>query len=77
MAYIREFQEVTSETNGLHKPVLCGWRRFSVGDQTILQLDTYGTDERRFPNKVSQSIQLDREGAAVLSMLIRETFGDL
>lgn len=77
MALVREFQEVGSDRNGVHKPVLCGWRTFRVDDETILQLDTYGSDERQIPNKVSQSFQFDREGAAVLLRLIRDVFGEL
>lgn len=77
MAFISEFQHVGSDRNGVHKPVLCGWRAFNVDGQTFLQLDTYGSDERQIPNKVSQSIQLDRDGAAKLLRLIQDTFGGL
>ncbi len=74
MALIGEFHHVTSDKSALHKPVSCGWRAFHAGDMKILQLDTYGSDTRQIPNKVSQSIQLDREGAAELLKLIRDTF---
>ena len=77
MALISEFQSVPSDRNGTHKPVLCGWRRFNVDDQILLQLDTYGSDERQIPGKVSQSIQIDRKSAATLLKLIRDTFGEL
>lgn len=74
MALIRSFDEVASDKDGLHKPVSCGWHVFSSDGKTILQLDTYGSDERKFPNKVSQTIQLDRDGAAALLKLIRDAF---
>jgi hypothetical protein len=77
VAFVGEFQEVGSDRNGLHKPVLCGWRTFNVDGQTILQLDTYGSDQRQIPNKVSQSFQVNRESAAILLQLIRETFRGL
>jgi hypothetical protein len=77
MALVREFQQVGSDRNAVHKPVLCGWRAFEIDGQTILQLDTYGSDERQIPNKVSQSFQLDRAGAAIVLKLIHDTFGDL
>jgi hypothetical protein len=76
-ALISKFQQVDSDRNGVHKPVLCGWRRFNADGQIFLQFDTYGSDERQIPNKVSQSIQLDREAAASLLKLIRDTFGGL
>lgn len=77
MALIRDFNHVESDKSVLHGPVSCGWRSFDVGDVTILQLDTYGSSMRKIPNKISQSIQLDREAAADLLTLIRETFPGL
>ena len=77
MALIGEFYEVNSDKTALHKPVSCGWRVFNAGDVKVLQLDTYGSDTRQIPNKVSQSIQLDRAGAAQLLRLIRSTFPGL
>lgn len=75
MALISEFQQVVSDKNRRHKPVLCGWRTFNVDGEAILQLDTYGSRERQIPDKVSQSIQLDREGAATLLQMIHDAFG--
>lgn len=77
MALIDRFEEVSSGKEVVHRPVTCGWRTFSVDGSPILQLDTYGTAERQIPNKVSQSIQLDRRAAEVLFGLIRDTFGDV
>lgn len=77
MALIREFEQVAADRNAVHKPVSCGWRTFSSDGETILQLDTYGSVERQIPNKISQSVQLNRNGAAVLLSLIRQTFPDL
>jgi hypothetical protein len=74
MAMILEFHQVISGKSILHGPVSCGWRAFEVGGTRILQLDTYGSNTRQIPNKVSQSIQLDRSGAAQLLDLIRNTF---
>ena len=77
VALITEFHRVTAHKQEIHKPVSCGWRSFNEGGTTILQLDTYGSDERKMLNKVSQSMQLDRVGAAMLLKLIRETFPGL
>lgn len=77
MALIHEFHEVRADKNGLHKPVSCGWRAFHAEDEKILQLDTYGSTDRKIPNKVSQSIQLDREGAARLLRIIGDVFPGL
>ncbi|WP_445166993.1 hypothetical protein ACTXG7_24720 [Mycolicibacterium sp. Dal123E01] len=77
MALIREFHNVVSDRQDVHKPVSCGWRTFHAGGDTILQLDTYGSDQRKIANKVSQTIQLDRDGAVFLLNLIREAFPGL
>lgn len=77
MALIREFQHAGSDKGGIHEPVTCGWRVFGSGPETILQLDTYGAAGRKYPGKISQSIQLDREGAAALIELIRQAFPGL
>ncbi|MEV0823781.1 hypothetical protein [Nonomuraea rubra] len=46
-------------------------------DGTYLQLSTYGSDGRQSEKKVSQTLQLDRERAAVLLNIIKEAFPDL
>lgn len=77
MALIAEFLEAHTDRASIHGPVQCGWRVFESGGVTILQLDTYGSDQRKIPDKVSQTIQLNREGAQVLLSLIRRAFPDL
>lgn len=77
MALISRFEHAPSDKGAVHRPVTCGWRSFSSDGRVILQLDTYGSPERQIPNKISQSVQLDRQGAVALLGLIRETFGDI
>lgn len=62
----------------VHKPTRCLFSivRLQDGKQYV-QLDTYGSNEREFPEKISQSIQFDRTGAAQLLRLFRQTFPDL
>lgn len=74
MARIGEFREVTSQTNRLHSPVECGYRIFTVEGQTLLQLDTYGSTERKDRGSISQSVQLDEEAAETLAKLIVQAF---
>lgn len=50
---------------------------FDIEDKRILQLDTYGSQDRQTPDKVSQSFQIDREGAATLLKLIQDAFPGL
>lgn len=77
MALIREFQQAPSDVQRVHGPVTCGYRAFAVNGRRILQLDTYGSTERAIPNKISQSLQLDDEGARALLDIITEAFPNI
>ena len=78
MALIQSFERVTKERQHVHKPTRCHASDFvGAGDKRYLQLDTYGTDDREFPEKVSQAIQLDEESARQLIELIKATFPNL
>lgn len=77
MALINEFQEVEGATQRRHGPVTCGYRTFVVEGEVLLQLDTYGSAERQIPDKISQSIQLNVEGARELMSLLVEVFPEL
>ncbi|MGV9250836.1 hypothetical protein [Streptomyces sp. NPDC003697] len=77
MALIKEFQTTSSDTQRVHGPVICGYRSFTSGGRRILQLDTYGSTDRQIPDKISQSIQLDADGARELLRIIAESFPDI
>ncbi|WP_207544456.1 hypothetical protein [Mycolicibacterium fortuitum] len=77
MALITEFTQVAADHPTVHGRVSCGWRVFQHDGHTVLQLDTYGSPERKIKGKVSQSIQLDHDGAKELVKLIKGTFPDL
>lgn len=77
MALIEEFQQVPSDSQRVHGPVTCGYRAFTIEGRRILQLDTYGSTDREIPNKISQSVQLDTEGARALMDIIAETFPEI
>ncbi|GIO98304.1 hypothetical protein J14TS5_33900 [Paenibacillus lautus] len=38
------------------------------------QIDTYGSEDREIPNKISQSLQFDEETALFLIQLIKKEF---
>jgi hypothetical protein len=40
----------------------------------VLQIDTYGSEHRKFPGKVSQSIRFSPEALKQLSRILREHF---
>jgi len=42
----------------------------------VLQIDTYGTKDRRIPGKVSQSIRFSPEGMKQLKAILKDHFED-
>jgi hypothetical protein len=41
----------------------------------VIQLNTYGSEDREIPNKLSQTIQFDRAAAEMLVDVLRREFG--
>jgi hypothetical protein len=74
MALIKQFVPTQKSNAGVHAPVECGYAFFEADGTGYLQLDTYGSTDRKFPGKVSQSIQLDAEGARALQRVLRRFF---
>ena len=57
--------------------VECGWTVGEVEGRTVLHLETYGSSARDIPGKVSQSIEVDAEGARELQRILRTAFPGL
>ncbi|MCE9568229.1 MAG: hypothetical protein K8U57_40020 [Planctomycetes bacterium] len=78
MALIASIEQSTKERQKLHSPTRCLASSFTTDEgKAILQLDTYGSEDRTFTEKVSQSVQFDEDSARQLLQLIRETFPKL
>lgn len=78
MALIAQLTEITKARQAVHKPVECGYSVFIGPDgQRYLQLETFGSSERKVPGVTSQSIQLNETSAAGLKRLIEQTFPSL
>jgi hypothetical protein len=77
MARIKEFFQSTNASSPHPTEVECGYQAILTEGGPLLQLSTYGSDGRQSEKKVSQTIQLDRAGAAKLLEIIKETFPDL
>ena len=75
MALIRELKEITKDRQTVHGSVECAYSVFTGADgRRYLQLETFGSKERKIPGKTSQAIQLNESSAAELKRLIEETF---
>jgi hypothetical protein len=74
MALVTRFEERPLTPPRLHSKVLCGYSAVDVQGTRVLQLETYGSDNREMPGKVSQVIQLDEAGARELKAIIERAF---
>jgi hypothetical protein len=78
MALIAKFEPIVGGASGrVHGAVECGRAMFETGGHQYLQLDTYGSKARVMPGRVSQSIQLDEDGARELMRLLTRAFPSL
>jgi hypothetical protein len=78
MAFVSQFDRTSKDRPKVHKPTRATYFSF-IGstDKRYFVLETYGSDNREFPEKVSQSIQLDQEGASHLIKILRAEFPNL
>lgn len=67
------FNRMDKTRNSIHKPTVATYMVFEEDGSKYFQIDTYGTAERAIPDKVSQSIQLNKAMAeALIEILQRE-----
>jgi hypothetical protein len=75
MALVSEIERSHKDRTSLHKPTRCMSSIVEApGVARVVQLDTVGSSDREFTDKVSQSIQFDRHAAQQLIELFREAF---
>lgn len=77
MAVVGEYFEDTANAKRHPTVVECGWQIVRDGDERLLQLSTYGSDQRASGKKVSQTLQFDRAALAALIRIARRTFPGL
>jgi hypothetical protein len=72
---VEKTREIVKERNTIHKKVDCTYTIFfdSYGNK-YLQLDTYGSDDRKIAGKTSQSIQFNKESIRLLNDIISKEF---
>jgi hypothetical protein len=69
MALVKEFFRIHLKRYRVHREVACGYSLFVRNGVTYLQLDTYGSAERKLRGKTSQSLQFDEDAARQLTDL--------
>lgn len=74
MALVRKFGRLETERNQLHEEVEAKYSVFERDGRGFVQINTYGRAAREMPGKLSQSIQLDQQGAEALVKILRGAF---
>jgi hypothetical protein len=75
MALIKTFEEKRRDRQSIHDSIDATYAVFERDGRTFVQIDTRGRTERENPEKVSQSLQLDKSSARELFDILRDAFG--
>jgi hypothetical protein len=74
MAYIKQFEKKeTTPRKSAHKATKGTYSTFERDGQKFIQFVSYG--QGRNPDKITQTFQLDREGAHNLYGVLKRAFG--
>lgn len=75
MARIEDLKQRTMDRNLVHSAVDCTYTVFTDDNgRKYLQLDTYGSHERKLKGKKSQTIQLGEKAARELLRILAREF---
>lgn len=74
MALIRRFIALHGQGSIHRSETDAGWANAPYGDESLLYIATYGSDERLSGAKPSQVIQLDRERAVEMMGIMKRVF---
>jgi hypothetical protein len=71
----KQLEKIIKSKNSVHKPVQGTYLIFSDSTgKKYFQIDTYGSEEREYPNKISQSLQFDEETVRYIVRLLKKEF---
>jgi len=71
---VQSMDRLEKQRNTVHEEAHATYTVFEMDGEKYFQLDTYGRTDREFPEKISQSIQLNRDSARQLVRLLIETY---
>jgi hypothetical protein len=74
MALVSHLEQLTIEGGAEHRPVECTYAVISDKMGRYLQIDTYGSADRKMPGKKSQSIRLTTDAIRELRAIIEANF---
>lgn len=71
---LENIKKVEKNRNTVHEKVHTTYTVFEMDGKKYVQFDTYGRIDRENPEKISQSIQLDKETASFIVRLLGNEF---
>ena len=71
---VNNIECLEKQRNTIHEEVRATYTIFKSDGEKYVQIDTYGKEDRESPEKISQSIQLNRETARYLVRLLIDTY---
>lgn len=74
VAIVRRLEHQKLEKGSAHTEVECTYSIVDDNKTRYLQIDTYGSTNRKIPGKKSQSIRFAPEAIAQLKVLLKEQF---
>ncbi len=74
MALVNKIEKGVKSRDSIHKETECSYFIIHDGSKKYLQLDTYGSDDRKLTGKTSQSIQFSTEAIKQLKELLLKEF---
>lgn len=74
MAVVRRIEQQNLEKGAAHTEVECTYSIVDDAQGRSLQIDTYGSKDRKMPGKKSQSIRFAPEAIEQLKVLLKEKF---
>jgi hypothetical protein len=75
MAIIRKLQPRPLEKDSRHTETDGTYSLLTDSEGSkVLQIDSYGSEHRRYPDKVSQSMRFSKEALEQLKSILREHF---
>lgn len=70
---LESIKRIEKNRNTVHDKVHTTYTVFEMDGKKYVQFDTYGRIDRENPEKISQSIQLDKETASfIVKLLVNE-----
>lgn len=75
MALVTRLERAQTPAGAVHRThLIAHYRSAGEGDARLFQIDTYGSENRQIPGKVSQTLQFSRNSAYQLYQALRAEF---